>query len=160
MEEQTTSLPAGAENDELAEARQQLEEARSQAAAYEAEIAHLRERLLLRDAIEFINGRLAESQLPDVTRERLSRALVANIPAADGRLDETVLGERVATAISEAQAEITAIVGTAGGRGRITGLGSQPQPEQAPGLNESQQRINEALASMGFALNGATSNGH
>jgi hypothetical protein len=117
----------------------------------EAENARLREQILLRDASEFVRSKLAESELPEITRKRLVRELVSDPPISSGKINEAELAKRVTTAINEAQVEINAITG---GSGKITGMGSStPAATYANGasntdpvamLEESEKRIKAA----------------
>jgi hypothetical protein len=164
MSDNTTPTPAAEsqpESDALAEARRQLMER-------EVENNRLREQLLLRDATDFIRSKLAESELPEMTKNRLTKELVRDVPTANGKVNESELGKRVTTAINEAQVEINAITG---GNGRITGMGggysamgsTTPAATYAngsngdlPSLEESEKRIEAALS----RLHGGRSNGN
>lgn len=136
---------------ELTEARNALAEAQQQLRDQDAAVARLQEQLLLREARDFVTDRLAEADLPDVTRIRLARELAGNPPVTDGRLDEAELGRRLETAVTEAQAEIAAI---AGSDGRVTGNGSSApvnnENAQMPALAESRKRTEAALANLGY----------
>jgi len=137
---------------ELKEARDALAEAQQQLNQRDAAVARLQEQLLLREARDFVTDRLAEAELPDITRIRLARELASNPPVKDGRIDEAELTKRLETAVAEAQAEIAAISGS---DGRVTGNGdSTPANEagaQVPALAESRKRTNAALANLGYA---------
>lgn len=155
MSDKQTPTPAAdqPENDLLAEARRQT-------LVLEAENARLREQILLRDATEFVRGKLAESDLPEITRKRLVKELVSDPPISDGKVNEAELAKRVTTAINEAQVEINAITG---GSGKITGMGSTtPTATYAngngdvPTLEESEKRIEAALG----RLHGGRNNGN
>lgn len=136
---------------ELKEARDALAEAQQQLNQRDAAVARLQEQLLLREARDFVSDRLAEAELPDITRIRLARELASNPPVKDGRIDEAELTKRLETAVAEAQAEIAAISGS---DGRVTGNGdSTPANEagaQVPALAESRKRTNAALANLGY----------
>jgi hypothetical protein len=111
----------------------------------------MREQLLLREAREFVSGKLAETDLPEITRTRLAGQLARNPIATDGKLDEAAMGKAVETAVTEAQTEIAALLGK---DGRVTGNGETANGgggEQLPDLAESRKRADEALASMGYA---------
>lgn len=136
---------------ELTEARNALAEAQQQLRDQDAAVARLQEQLLLREARDFVTDRLAETDLPDVTRVRLARELAGNPPVADDRLDEAELGKRLETAVAEARAEIAAI---AGSDGRVTGNGDSARAgnggAQVPSLAESRKRTEAALAGLGY----------
>ena len=137
-----------------------LKEAQSKIAALEdarqkdqAVMESMRERLILSEAKEFVSSKLATADLPDMTKNRLLRQLLNNPPIKEGRIDSEVYGKLVETAVSEAAAEIAAVVG---GSGKITGMGSPAQP-QAPNLAESQKRTALALERLGY---GGATNGN
>lgn len=135
---------------ELEEAMDQLAEAQAALDAKEAALAKLREQLVLREARDFVMGKLAEADLPDITKTRLVRELVSNPPVVDGAVDEAALGERVETAVTEAQAEIAAI---AGSDGRVTGNGEGRSGSEQPTIESARTRLNESLAAMGYGGN-------
>jgi multidrug resistance efflux pump len=135
---------------ELKEAQAALAERDKALAESTAALAKMEEQLLLREAREFVTGKLAESDLPDITRLRLAGQLARNPIVADGKLDEAEMTKAVETAVAEAQAEIAAITDT--GNGRITGMGGNGNPLiEAAELAESQKRISTALGSLGYA---------
>jgi hypothetical protein len=86
-------------------------------AARDAELATLRERDLLARAREILDGKLAEAKLPDVTKARLRKTLLANPPISEGGIDEATYAENIKTAVEEAAAEIAAISGGVRGMG-------------------------------------------
>jgi hypothetical protein len=135
---------------ELKEAQAALAERDKALAESTAALAKMEEQLLLREAREFVTGKLAEADLPDITRLRLAGQLARNPIVADGKLDEAEMTKAVETAVAEAQAEIAAITDT--GNGRITGMGGNGNPLiEAAELAESQKRISTALGSLGYA---------
>lgn len=147
---QESSTEADMSEQELKEAQAALAERDKQLAESQAALAKMQEQLLLQEARQFVNGKLAEAELPDITRTRLAGQLARNPAIKDGRLDEAEMGKRVETAVTEAQAEIAAITG---GNGRITGMGESQRSNplvEAAALAESQKRVNAALAGLGF----------
>lgn len=135
---------------ELQEAQAELAQLRETLASRDDALAALREQLIMREARDFVAGRLAEAELPDMTRARLARSLAANPPVTDnGRVDEEALGRRVETAVTEAQAEIAAITG---GDGRVRGNGT-PQEPPAVDVAEARKRLETSLAAMGYGGN-------
>ena len=130
---------------DLAEAQRKLEE-------QQTEIQKLRETLVLKEAAEFVAGKVAEADLPAVTAERLVRELAANpILADDGHgnrgLDEAAMAERVEKKVKEAEAEVAAIQGF-NGQVRGQGFGGNGNGN-APDLEESRKRTAAALAEIG-----------
>ena len=133
--------------DELKEAKDQLKEAVATVADLTAENAKLRERLLMQKANLFVAEKLVEAELPDMTRERLTKQLQSNPPIADGKIDEAKYTTAIETAVTEAQAEIAAITGS---NGQITGQGIAVGGKDLPSLEEAQKRQNAALAELGY----------
>lgn len=138
---------------ELNEALDALTEARTELEARNAALAKMQEQLLLREARDFVSGKLAAADLPEMTKTRLARELASNPPVADGRIDEAAFEKQVETAVTEARAEIAAISGS---DGRVTGNGdSTPAADNQEGINEARARQEKALAAMGYGgLNG------
>jgi hypothetical protein len=137
--------------EQLKEAQAALAERDAKLAETEAALAKMREQLLLREARDFVTGKLAETDLPEITQTRLAGQLARNPIATDGKLDEAAMGKAVETAVTEAQTEIAALLGK---DGRVTGNGETANGgggEQLPDLAESRKRADEALASMGYA---------
>jgi hypothetical protein len=133
--------------EKLKEAQNQLKEAEVTIADLTAESAKLKERLLLQEAAGFVAEALAKAELPDMTRTRLAKALQANPPIADEKIDEAKYTTDIETAVTEAQAEIAAISGQTG---NITGQGKAAPKGDAPTLEESQKRQQAALAEIGY----------
>ena len=128
---------------DLAEAQRQLEEER-------AERKKLRETLVLREARDFVAGQVAETDLPEMTAERIVREVAANPILADGALDEDAMAERVEKRIKEAEAEVAAILGF---NGRVEGQGHGPANGDGPSLEEARKRTDAALAEIGYGGN-------
>jgi hypothetical protein len=147
-------------NMDLEEALAALETAQAALEAEQQAAADLRQRLLVQEAQAFLSGRISEADLPTPTAERLARQLVQQPDLTEaGALDEAAYGQRVDAAITEARAEIAAIA-AANGSGQIRGMGSGGnEAGQPPDLQQSEQRITEALAGIGYGVNGGTSNG-
>lgn len=108
--------------------RKELEDLRETAQKWEgvdidavlAENARLKEANILRDATTYVTGKLTESQLPDLTKARLVKALSANPPVKDGALDEAALQTQLDEAIKSETEYIAKLTGS----GRIVGMGS------------------------------------
>lgn len=145
---------------EAAMSDEQLKEAQAQIATLQKEreqdravMEAMRERLILSEARDFVNAALATTQLPDITKSRLARQLLSNPPIKEGRIDQEVYTKMVETAVTEARAEITAVLGN----GKITGMGSTATTPQLPKLEESQKRTGVALERLGY---GGVANGN
>jgi hypothetical protein len=104
----------------------------------ETETAKLKEAVLLREAKDFVSGKLAEAELPDLTKDRLVESLSLSPPVKDGALDEDAYAGIVAEAV-KAEAEYLAKVL---GSGRITGMGAGGS---AAGTEEGHQALKESF---------------
>lgn len=151
-------MEASMSEEKLKETADALAEARRHVAERDAAIAKMREQLLMREAKDHVSNKLAEAELPDVTKARLSRQLAANPPVKEsGELDTAKLDTAIDTAIIEAQTELAAIIGTNGQVSGMGGQGTQSGAAQLPAIEESQKRTDAALARLS-GLGG--SNGH
>lgn len=137
---------------ELNEALDALTEARNELEVRNAALAKMQEQLLLREARDFVTGKLADADLPDMTRARLGRELATNPPVVEGKIDEAALAAKVETAVTEARAEIAAISGS---DGRVTGNGdgASAATGNEAGIKEARARLEKSLASMGYGGN-------
>lgn len=140
---------AAADNPNMEDAMS--DELQQQLAESQRENARLREMLLLNEAKEFAIGALAAADLPDVTKTRLQRQLVANPPVKEGKIDQDAYKARVETAVNEARTEIAAVLGDSG---QIRGQGASDQPAAVP-VAEAQKRLDRAFE----LLNGGTVRG-
>jgi hypothetical protein len=98
-----------------------LTEANGKIAALEQLAARQSEALLLREARDFVRGELAQADLPDITRARLSAALSANPPVKDNALDLETYRVRIQEAVKAEREYLTAAAGVSG---QITGMNS------------------------------------
>jgi hypothetical protein len=139
---------------EIQELKESLATAQKTISEQGEELARLRERELLRDARDFVADRLAEAELPDLTKTRLVRSLASNPPLKDGQIDEDAYGERIDEAVKEAQAEVASVLGQ---RGQIFGHGGGPGDgegtgDDPPKLEEARKRQEAAFSSMGYGV--------
>lgn len=102
------------------DARGKLTEAQQLIDKQTVELARLREQNVLRDANAVIAETLADMDLHQMTRERLTKHLIANPPIKDGELDREVFVARVTEA---AKAEQTYLAVSTGGTGQVRGMG-------------------------------------
>lgn len=125
------------------------EAAQAQLDAQSAELARLRESLMLRDASDIARGAIdAADDLPAVTRARLVRESLRNVPTDDeGAIDAATLRESVATLITEARSEFAALTGS----GQVFGHGGAPVKESAEiDPQQVEADMKEALSRLGF----------
>lgn len=142
--------PSGREDDvskeELEEAQRQLGELRAQFEEQGKQLAQLRERELLQQARQIVVTTLNETALPAMTRQRLTDSLAGNPPLTEaGEIDREALAAKITEAITAESAYIATLTGG----NPIRGMGSTtPTTPEVPALEESEQRISEALAGL------------
>ena len=117
---------------ELQEALDQVKAITEKMGELETENARLREVVLLGKARTFVSGKLAEMEIPEMTKERLAESLSKNPPVKDGELDEGPLDEKIAEAVKSEMAYLSEITGS----GRIQGMGGSEPPEEEEGAEK------------------------
>lgn len=105
----------------------------------------LQEKMILREAGEYAAGKLANADLPVVTKTRLQRELVKTAPVKEGKLDVASFDTMIAEAI---KVETAYLVEVTGG-GRIAGMGSSS--DQEPKLEDAVKTMTEAFQAMGYS---------
>jgi hypothetical protein len=135
--------------EELEEAQRQLSEAQKQITALEAwkeaQERRDREAALLTEARTVVKAELAAITLPTQSRDRLTETLVLNAPVKDDALDVEALKAKVTEA---AAAEVAYIAAITGGN-PVRGMGgTEPATPNVPTLEESNKRIEAALAAL------------
>ena len=97
----------------------------------ETENARLKEVIVLGKAKAFVSEKLAEQEIPELTRTRLAESLSKDPPVKDGELDEKAFETKIAEAV---KAEVDYLAKLTGS-GDIKGLGGSEPPEgDAEGL--------------------------
>ncbi len=124
------------------------EAAQRQIDAQSAEIAKLRESLVLRDARDIARGRINSADLPNLTATRLLRESLRHVPTDEhGAIDETAFGDAVDGLIKEAKAEIAALTGS----GDVTGHGATaPTPADEIDVEAVNAKLSESLGRLGY----------
>ena len=130
------------------ELEKQLKEANDRLAGLEQENARLRESLLLREGAEFVAAQLASSTLPQVTRERLAKQLIVNLPLNGGILDKTAFTQQIAEAVKAEGEYLAQVAGY--GVGKIAGMGS-PVAASADNGADASKRLQESLQALGLS---------
>lgn len=136
--------------------QEQLEEAQRQLAAAQEQITALeawktdqerreREAALIAEARTVVTATLATTALPEITRNRLMESLSGNPPVKDDALDVEALQAKVSEAAADEVAYIAAITGGNPVRGMG---GTEPAVPNVPTLEESNKRIEAALAAL------------
>jgi len=105
--------------DQIAKAEAALTEAETAKNDALAEVAKLKEGVLLRSAKDFVSEKLAKLELPDMTRERLIEGLSKNPPVVDGALDEAAYVKRVDETVQSESEYLAKVAGS----GVIKGMG-------------------------------------
>lgn len=109
--------------------------------ALRAEIAQLRQALILREATDYVLEELAKTDLPEAARQRLTRELTATPPVADGALDREAYRQAIEARVQDERAYIESLAP----KGQIRGMGAtQPRPA-ADVLRESFEHMYRKL---------------
>ena len=116
----------------------ELQEARQTA---DAEVARLREALLLREARDVAAAELAKVEMPELTRARLLDVLAARPVIAEGKLDGAAFKAKIAEAAKDELAYLAGVTGA----GRVMGLGGS---SASPAGNV--EKLAEAMKRMGL----------
>ena len=125
--------------DALKEATETTAEAEKAKTEAEDENAKLKEAVLLREAKDFVSGKLGEVELPDMTRDRLVKSLSKNPPVKDEALDEDAYTKGIDEAVKEHVEYLEGIVGF----GRIKGMGATG--EEPGGAEKEQEQLQESF---------------
>lgn len=118
----------------------------------QARAARAEERIVLSEAREVVSAKLAEAQIPDVTRTRLQATLAANPPTKDGALDEAAFETRIDEAIAAEVEYVSKLKGS----GQIVGMGAaNPVVEDVtPHLEEGFKRLGMSDSAAKIAASG------
>ena len=101
------------------------------------------------EAREFLARQFSAADIPDVTKTRLQRQLLAHVPVtANGRIDEAAYTVAVEAAINEARAEFAAALGDTG---RVRGAGNAAPAPSTISESEASKRLDAALKNLGGA---------
>ncbi len=125
-----------ADLEEAKEARIEDEKAKTELTE---EVAKFTEASLLREAKDFVSGKLAKLELPDMTRDRLVDNLSKNPPVEDGKIDEDAYAKKVEETV-KAEAEYLAKVT---GSGVIKGMGATG--DEPSGAEKEQESLKESF---------------
>jgi len=124
-----------------------IEELKKRREAEKLRADRLEEALILRDAKDLVRVKLAAvTAVPDVTKARLARTLVANPPVKDGKLDGEALGKAVDEAVAQ-EAEYLAQAGA----GRVRGFG----PSKPGGGDGDNKELVGAFSRLGLSESAA-----
>lgn len=129
--------------------QRELEEAQKKIAELEAwkvaQEQRERDARIVQEARTVITTTLATTALPEITRNRLVEALAGNPPVTDGALDV----EALKTKVTEAAAAEVAYIASITGGNPVRGMGgTEPATPSIPTLEESDKRIETALAAL------------
>lgn len=134
------------------EEAQQLREAHTAATqridAQETEIRRLREAVALRDAREFVAGKLAQTDLPAASRARLADTLVRLAPITEAGLDVAAFKTLIDTTATAEVEYLAAVTGSLGS-GAIRGMGSAPSGSVT--REAAEQQLGGAFARLGLS---------
>ncbi len=113
------------------------------------------EALVLIEAEKVVTSRLAEAQIPDVTRTRLAASLAVNPPAKEGKLDTPALETRIGEAVLAEKEYLAKLTGA--GQIRGMGAGGTGDEDLTPQLTEAFKRLGYSPDRAAIAATGRTS---
>ena len=117
----------------LAEKEQQLSEVNTKLEEAGDSLRKAEESLLLKQSAEFVATKLADVELPELTKKRLVEKLsVSPILTEDKKLDEEKFGEEIDKAVTEEKEYLSQVLGS----GEIKGMGEISEKDK-PSLVES-----------------------
>ena len=132
---------------ELQEARDQVKATEEKMGELETENARLREVVLLGKAKGFVSGKLAEMEIPELTKARMTESLSRKPPVKDGELDEDAYEKAIEEAVKAEIAYLAEITGS----GRIQGMGgSEPAEGDAEGLKKLEESWEQRYLDEGY----------
>lgn len=110
---------------ELQEALDREKAANEKLEQTEKELGRLREVVILSKAKTFVSEKLAEAEIPELTKTRLTESLSKNPPVKEGELDEAAYEKAIEEAV---KAEVDYLAKLTGS-GAIKGMGGSEPPE-------------------------------
>jgi len=122
----------------LAETQKALEEAK-------AENARLKEAQLLVEARTFVEAKVKDAKIPDLTKARLTEALAKDPVVKDGKIDETAYAAKIEAAI-KSEAEYLAKLGV----GKVSGMGAGAPAGQTKTLEETDKELVAGFMRLGM----------
>jgi len=123
----------------LAETEKALEEAK-------AENARLKEAQLLIEARTFVEAKVKDAKIPDLTKARIVESLGKSPVVKDGKLDEAAYTAKIEAAV-KAEAEYLAKLGA----GKIEGMGAGASGGQTKTLEETDKELVAGFMRLGMS---------
>ena len=121
----------------LAETEKALEEAK-------AENARLKEAQLLVEARTFVEAKVKDAKIPDLTKARVTEALAKDPVVKDGKIDETAYAAKIEATV-KSEAEYLAKLGA----GRVSGMGAGAPTEKT--LEETDKELVAGFMKLGMS---------
>ena len=122
-----------------------LKEAQTALEAAQAENARLKEALLLVEAKTFVEERVKDAKIPDLTKARIIESLGKSPVVKDGKLDESAYTAAIEAAV-KAEAEYLAKLGA----GRVEGMGAGASGGQTKTLEETDKELVAGFMRLGM----------
>lgn len=116
----------------LQAAEKERDDLRDENVKLKEENARLSENLLLIDATAFVTAEIKETQIPDLTRQRLIETMGKNPPVKEGKLDEEAFKETIKQKLAEEVEYLSKVTKS----GEIRGMGDSAS-QHAGTLKES-----------------------
>jgi len=117
----------------------------------EKENAKLKEALILIEAKKFVDGKLKEAEIPDITKERLAKDLSEDPVVKEDKLDEAEYEKKIKEAV-DAEVKYLAKLSESG---KIKGMGDGDVSEEDK--KKAQEKLTEGFKSIGLTEDQAKS---
>ncbi|GAH82068.1 unnamed protein product [marine sediment metagenome] len=115
------------------------------------ENAKLKEALVLIEAKKFVDGKLKEAEIPDITKERLAKDLSEKPVVKEGKLDEAEYEKEIKKAV-DAEVKYLAKLSESG---KIKGMGASEVSEEDK--KKANEKLTEGFKSIGLTEDQAKS---
>ncbi len=123
-----------------------LEEVKKERDNLNQENKKLKERLLMREAKDFVASKLQDSKLPQITADRIVESLSTQYPVTDkGELDQDKFKTKIEEAIKEEKEYISKLTGS----GSVKDLGESGSVESSQ--EESEKEMLESWKQLGYS---------
>jgi len=152
MNEDATKLQEAltAKDTELSETKTKLNEVESKLAEANTELARYREGDIVREAQAHITAKVADAQVPDMTKTRIVENLSKNPTAKEGKLDTEALDTAIEEAVKIEAEYLANVVGS----GKVKGLGESAGESDQEEVKESEAKLQGAFSRMGLSEEG------
>ncbi|GAH80503.1 unnamed protein product, partial [marine sediment metagenome] len=138
-------------DEKLKEIQDKLDKAEVKNKESDKKNAKLEEALVLIEAKKFVEGKLKEAEIPDITKARLAKDLSAKPVVKEGKLDETEYEKEIKKAVDAEVAYLAKLSES----GKIKGMGDTSVSEEDK--KKASEKLTEGFKSLGLTEDQAKS---